>query len=53
MKKVIGIILILIGAFFGIGGLWALTAGGDVVGAIVMALVGFTALGFGIKLVRS
>jgi|GEM_PF-5941809 len=52
MKKVIGVIMILVGLFFGIGGLWVVSVGGDAVGGIVMSILGFVIFGFGIKLVK-
>ena len=55
MKIVIDIILILLGAFLDISGLWATTVGSEyaVTGAIVGIIVGLIMLGFGIKLVKS
>lgn len=53
MKKVAGIIMIAVGGFLDVGYIWALSVGGDVVGSIVLIIVGLLLLIFGIKLVKS
>ena len=53
MKKGIGIIMIVIGSVWEILTLWGITIGANIIGAVVLLILGFLLLFFGVKLTKA
>jgi len=52
VKKFIGTVLIIIGCFLDLAGLWTILVGGEPIGAIVFMIIGLILLLLGFKLTK-